>query len=62
MTNFDLSAVDALDEGELVIKHPRTLEPTGWTWRFYGPGHPATIELSNRVAGAALKRLSPGAV
>jgi hypothetical protein len=47
MTNFDLSAVDALDEGELVIKHPRTLEPTGWTGRFYGPSHPATIELSN---------------
>jgi hypothetical protein len=56
MTDFDLSAVDARDEGQLVIKHPKTLEPTGWTWTFYGPGHPATIELSNRVAGAALKK------
>jgi hypothetical protein len=56
MTDFDLSAVDALDEGELVIKHPKTLEPTGWTWTFYGPGHATTIELSNRVAGAALKK------
>jgi hypothetical protein len=56
MTDFDLSAVDAQDEGELVIKHPKTLEPTGWTWTFYGPGHAMTIELSNRVAGAALKK------
>jgi len=56
MTDFDLSAVDARDEGDLVIKHPKTLEPTGWIWTFYGPGHPATIELSNRVAGAALKK------
>jgi hypothetical protein len=56
MTDFDLSAVDAQDEGKLVIKHPKTLEPTGWTWTFYGPGHATTIELSNRVAGAALKK------
>jgi hypothetical protein len=56
MDDFDLSAVDAQDEGELVIKHPKTLEPTGWTWTFYGPGHATTIELSNRVAGAALKK------
>jgi hypothetical protein len=56
MTDFDLSEVDARDEGELVIKHPKTLEPTGWTWTFYGPGHATTIELSNRVAGAASKK------
>ena len=56
MTDFDLSAMDAQDEGELVIRHPKTLEPTGWTWTFYGPGHPATIALSNHVAGAALKK------
>jgi len=56
MSDFDLSAVDAQDEGDLVIKHPITLEPTGWIWTFYGPGHPATIELANRVAGAALKK------
>jgi hypothetical protein len=56
MNSFDLSAVDAQDEGELLIKHPKTLEPTGWTWTFYGPGHPVTMELSNRVAGAALKK------
>ena len=56
MTDFDLSAMDAQDEGELVIRHPKTLEPTGWTWTFHGPGHPVTIELANRVAGASLKR------
>jgi hypothetical protein len=56
MTDFDLSAIDAQDEGELVIRHPKTLEPTGWTWTFYGPGHAETIALSNRVAGAALKK------
>jgi len=56
MTDFDLSAVDAQDEGELVIRHPKTLQPTGWIWTFYGPGHPITVDLSNRVAQAALKR------
>jgi hypothetical protein len=56
MTDIDLSDLDAGDEGELLIRHPKTLEPTGWIWTFYGPGHPVTISLSNRVAGAALKK------
>ena len=56
MTDFDLSAVDAQDEGELVIRHPKTLALTGWIWTFYGPGHQITVDLSNRVAQAALKR------
>jgi hypothetical protein len=56
MTDFDLSTMDAQDEGELVIRHPKTLAPVGWTWTFYGPGHQVTIDLSNRVAQAALKR------
>jgi hypothetical protein len=56
MTDFDLSAVDAQDEGELVIRHPKTLAPVGWTWTFYGPGHQITVDLSNRVAQAALRR------
>jgi hypothetical protein len=34
MTSFDLSTMDAQDEAELVIRHPKTLEPTGWTWTF----------------------------
>jgi hypothetical protein len=56
MTDFDLSAIDAQDEGELVIRHPKTFAPTGWVWTFYGPGHAATVALSNRLAGAALKK------
>lgn len=54
--DFDLSAVDAQDEAELAIRHPKTLKPTGWVWTFYGPGHAVTTELSNRVASAALKK------
>ena len=30
MEDFDLATMDAQDEGELVIRHPRTLAPTGW--------------------------------
>jgi hypothetical protein len=56
MMDFDLSAVDAQDEAELAIRHPKTLKPTGWVWTFYGPGHAVTTELSNRVASAALKK------
>ena len=56
MEGFDIAKMDAQDEGEFVIRHPKTLEPTDWTWTFYGPGHPVTTELSNRVAAAALKK------
>jgi hypothetical protein len=56
MTEFDLSAMDARDEGELDIRHPKTDAPTGWIWTFYGPGHPATVAVANRVADAALKK------
>lgn len=56
MTDLDLSTLDAQDEGELVIRHPKTLEPTGWTWTFFGPGHPRTIELADRVGREALKK------
>jgi hypothetical protein len=56
MTDFDLSDVDARDEGELDIRHPKTDAPTGWVWTFYGPGHPTTIAVANGVADAALKK------
>ena len=56
MEGFDLATMDAQDEAELVIRHPKTLEPTGWIWTFYGPGHAVTTALSNRVAGVALKK------
>jgi hypothetical protein len=54
-TDFDLSTVDAKDEAELAIKHPKTAEPTGWKWTFYGPGHPKTIELANTVSREVLQ-------
>jgi hypothetical protein len=38
VTDFDPSAVD---EGALIIKHPKTLEPTGWARTFSGPGRPS---------------------
>src|ERR1700750_749412 len=56
MEGFDIAKMDAQDEGEFVIRHPKTLEPTDWTGTSYGPGHAVTTELSNRVAAAALKK------
>lgn len=55
MTDFDISAADALDEAQLAIKHPRTEEPTGWVWTFFGPGHPKTIDVANRASRHMLK-------
>lgn len=56
-TDFDLDAVDALDESNLTIRHPITDAPTNWVWTFYGPGHPKTVELANRVSRDALRDL-----
>ncbi|CAL77416.1 hypothetical protein BRADO3639 [Bradyrhizobium sp. ORS 278] len=53
---LDLAALDAQDEATLDIRHPKSLAPTGWVWTFYGPGHPVTVGLANRVAEAALKK------
>lgn len=55
---FDLDHLDAKDESELVIRHPTTGEPTTWTWTFYGPAHPATVALADRVSKDALKKLA----
>ncbi|MGY4288894.1 hypothetical protein ACVWXO_008114 [Bradyrhizobium sp. LM2.7] len=30
--------------------------PTGWTWTFYGPAHPVTIELADRFSREALRK------
>ena len=46
---FDLSELDTGDEASLAIKD-RAGRPTTWIWTFYGPGHPKTIALSNRVS------------
>lgn len=47
--DFDLSELDAGDESTLAIKG-RDGKPTTWVWTFYGPGHPRTVALSNRMA------------
>lgn len=54
--DFDLASVDAQDEGVLDIKHPKSQEPTGWRWTFFGPDHPRTREVADRVAREALRQ------
>ena len=57
-TDFDINDLDARDEVELAIRHPATDEPTTWIWTFYGPGHPKTVEVANRVSREALRDLA----
>jgi hypothetical protein len=52
--SFDLSDLDSADEA--VMEVLANGKPTGWTWTFAGPGHPKTIELSNRFARDRLRR------
>src|SRR4051812_39278459 len=54
--DLDLSQFDAQDEVQLDICNPKTLKPTGWTWTFFGPAHPATVALADRVSREALKK------
>ena len=56
--DFDLASVDAQDEAQLAIRHPKTNKPTSWIWTFYGPAHPATVALADRVSKDALRRLA----
>lgn len=51
---FDLSSLDAADEAVMEVR--ANGNRTGWTWTFAGPGHPKTIELSNRFARDRLRR------
>lgn len=53
---LDLASLDALDEAVLVIRHPTTDASTGWTWTFYGPAHPVTVELADRFSREALRK------
>lgn len=53
---LDLASFDALDEAALVIRHPVSDAPTGWTWTFYGPAHPVTVELADRFSREALRK------
>ncbi|BAL77029.1 hypothetical protein [Bradyrhizobium cosmicum] len=56
MDDIDIGALDALDEGRLDIRHPKTRLPLGWVWTFYGPAHAATIALADRVSRDAMRR------
>lgn len=51
---FDLSALDTADEAEMEVY--ANGHPTGWKLRFAGPGHPKSIEQSNRLAKERLRR------
>lgn len=53
--DFDLGEFDSVDEAGLVIRDPRTDAPTTWVWTFYGPAHPKTVELVNRISREQLK-------
>lgn len=44
---FDLSALDSADESRMTVQANGKL--TNWVWTFAGPGHPQTIEQSNRL-------------
>ena len=52
---FDLDELAAIDQAELEIKR-RDGSPTGWKWFIAGPGHPQTVELSNRISRESLAR------
>lgn len=45
---FELDDITAIDQAELNIRR-RDGAPTGWIWTIAGPGHPQTIELSDRL-------------
>lgn len=51
---FDLATVMAQDEVQFYVLHPKTKKPTTWCWTFYGPGHPNTVAVANRVIREAL--------
>lgn len=55
-TDFDLASVDALDEGKLAIRHPKTQKPTTWVWTFYGPAHPETVAIADKASREALRK------
>jgi hypothetical protein len=46
---FDLSDLDSEETADLAIKDSAG-RVTTWIWTFYGPGHPKTVALSNKVS------------
>lgn len=53
--DFDLSELDTVDEDVMVVRRKDGSE-TGWKWTFAGPGHPKSIEQSNRLAKERLRK------
>jgi hypothetical protein len=52
--NFDLSELDSADEAEMEVM--ANGQPTGWLWKFAGPGHPQAIAQSNRISREQLAK------
>lgn len=51
---FDLSSIDAVDEARMTVVVNGKL--TTWEWVFAGPGHPQTVEQSDRLSKERLHR------
>lgn len=45
--DIDIADLDAADEAEMAVAVNGTV--TTWVWRFAGPGHPKSVEQSNRL-------------
>lgn len=43
--DFDLSELDAIDEGEFIAHQSAT---TQWVWKYAGPGHSRSVEAAKR--------------
>lgn len=48
IADFSLDDFDAVDTSTMIVMVNGA--PTGWKWTFAGPGHPKSIEQSNRLA------------
>jgi hypothetical protein len=51
---FDISALDATDEAQMVV-HSNG-RPTSWVWTFAGPGHPKAVDLANKLSRERLRK------
>jgi hypothetical protein len=52
---FDVSELDMIDADEMEVRR-KDGTPTGWKWKFAGPGHERTIEQRNRLARERIRR------
>lgn len=51
---FDISSLDSVDESRMTVAVNGKL--TDWVWVFAGPGHPQTVEQSDRISKERLHR------